>query len=221
MRRIAVMFLLLAGVAVLIWPTFHRRQIHHDTVQAVEVFLAEEKEQPYAELYAAMEQYNIELYASGQAGITDSSVFAISAIDLTAYGIEDEIIGVLEIPAMDLKMPIYLGAGDEHLALGVAQLGGSSMPIGGENTNCVLAGHRGWNGADYLRYIDRLEIGDEVLLTNLWETLHYQVSAIEIIAPENIEAVRIKGGQELLTLLSCHPYASGGRQRYVVYCNRV
>ena len=65
------------------------------------------------------------------------------------------------------------------------------------------------------------QICDDVFLTNLWETLHYQVSDIQIIAPDDTDVIQIQPGKDLLTLLSCHPYASGGRQRYVVYCNRV
>ena len=143
------------------------------------------------------------------------------AVDLAAYGIEDEIIGVLEISAMELTMPVYLGASDEHLALGAAVLGSMSAPIGGDNTNCVIAGHRGWRGADYFRHIDRLQVGDTVQLTNLWETLTYTVTDIQIIQPQEVEKIKIQPNRDLLTLLTCHPYASGGRQRYVVVCERV
>ena len=87
--------------------------------------------------------------------------------------IRDRIIGVLEIPTLELVMPVYLGASDSHLAAGAAVLGNTSAPIGGVNTNCVIAGHRGWYGADYFRHIDRLQAGDTVTITNLWETLTY------------------------------------------------
>ena len=88
------------------------------------------------------------------------------------------------------------------------------------NTNCVLAGHRGYNGAAYFRYITDLEIGDTVTITNLWETLIYSVVDTEIIDPTDIQKTLIQEDHERLTLLTCHPYASGGRQRYVVYCER-
>lgn len=119
---------------------------------------------------------------------------------------------------MELTMPVYLGASDTHLAAGAAVLGNTSAPIGGANTNCVIAGHRGWKGADYFRQIDRLEVGDTVMLTNLWETLAYTVSDIQIIQPHEVDMIKIQPDRDLLTLLTCHPYASGGRQRYVVYC---
>ena len=84
----------------------------------------------------------------------------------------------------------------------------------------VIAGHRGWRGADYFRHIDRLAVGDTVTLTNLWETLTYAVTDIEIIQPHEVDKVKIQPNRDLLTLITCHPYASGGRQRYVVYCER-
>lgn len=220
-NKIAVIILALAGIALLLWPSIHSRQVQCEAAQAADVFISEEKTMPQEGLYAAMKEYNQTLAQGEQVEITDSSVFSISAIDLSAYDINDEIIGAVEIPAIEIKMPVYLGASNEHLAKGLAHMGYTSLPIGGENTNCVLAGHRGWNGADYLRYIDRLKIGDEVLLTNLWETLHYQVTDIQIISPEDIDAIKIQSERDLLTLLSCHPYASGGRQRIVVYCDHV
>ena len=151
---------------------------------------------------------------------TDLEACEIPAADLTAYGIEDEIIGVLEIPTMEMTMPVYLGASDAHLAAGAAVLGNTSAPIGGNSTNCVIAGHRGWRGADYFRYIDRLQAGDTVTLTNLWETLTYTVADIRIIQPHEVDKIKIQQGRDLLTLITCHPYASGGRQRYVVCCKR-
>ena len=95
------------------------------------------------------------------------------------------------------------------------------QPIGGDNTNCVIAGHRGWRGADYFRHIDRLHVGDTVTLTNLWETLTYTVADIQIIQPHEVDKIKIQQSRDLLTLLTCHPYAGGGRQRYVVYCERI
>ena len=97
----------------------------------------------------------------------------------------------------------------------------TSLPIGGIDTNCVIAGHRGYSGASYFRYIEKLSVGDSVTITNLWESLHYRVSEIKIIDPYDVDEILIQEGRELITLLTCHPYASGGRQRYVVYCERV
>ena len=213
--------LAVAGVCVMLWPTFTGSRLESHAEEAAQTFLEERKpEQQYPELLAALQEYNRQLYAEKQSRLIDLEACEEPAADLTAYGIEDEIIGVLEIPAMELTMPVYLGASDAHLAAGAAVLGNTSAPIGGDNTNCVIAGHRGWRGADYFRHIDRLQAGDTVTLTNLWETLTYTVADVQIIQPHEVEKIKIQPNRDLLTLLTCHPYASGGRQRYVVCCER-
>ena len=213
--------LAMVGICVMLWPVFTRHKLQADTDAAVQSFLEERKpEQQYSELLADLQAYNQRIYAEKQSGLVDLEACEVPAADLTAYGVADEIIGVLEIPAMKLTMPVYLGASDAHLAAGAAVLGNTSAPIGGDNTNCVIAGHRGWRGADYFRHIDRLQIGDTVTLTNLWETLTYTVSDIQIILPHEVDKIKIQQGRDLLTLITCHPYASGGRQRFVVYCER-
>ena len=213
--------LAVVGVCVMLWPVFTRHKLQADTNAAVQSFLEERKpEQQYPELLAALQEYNRQLYAEKQSRLIDLEACEEPAADLTAYGIEDEIIGVLEIPAMELTMPVYLGASDAHLAAGAAVLGNTSAPIGGNSTNCVIAGHRGWRGADYFRHIDKLAVGDAVKLTNLWETLTYTVADIRIIQPHEVEKIKIQPNRDLLTLITCHPYASGGRQRFVVYCER-
>ncbi len=214
--------LAVAGICVMLWPVFTGNRLQSSAATAVQEFLADrdDPEQQYPELLAALQEYNCRLYTEKQCNLTDLEACETPAADLTAYGVEDEIIGVLEIPAMELTMPVYLGASDAHLAAGAAVLGNTSAPVGGNNTNCVIAGHRGWKGADYFRHIDRLAVGDEVRITNLWETLIYAVTDIEIIQPHEIEKIKILQDRDLLTLVTCHPYASGGRQRYVVYCER-
>lgn len=214
--------LAVAGICVMLWPVFTGHRLQSNAATAVQEFLADrdEPEQPYPELLADLQTYNRRIYNEKQSDLTDLEACEKPAADLTAYGIEDEIIGVLEIPAMELTMPVYLGASNAHLAAGAAVLGNTSAPIGGDSTNCVIAGHRGWKGADYFRHIDRLQVGDTVKLTNLWETLTYTVSDIQIIQPHEVDMIKIQQGRDLLTLLTCHPYASGGRQRYVVYCVR-
>ena len=220
--------LAVAGICVMLWPVFTGNRLQSSAATAVQEFFAErnEPEQQYPELLAALQEYNQRIYAEKQCNLVDLEACEEPAADLTAYGIEDEIIGVLEIPTMELTMPVYLGASDDHLAAGAAGgagtavLGNTSAPIGGNSTNCVIAGHRGWKGADYFRHIDRLAVGDTVTLTNLWETLTYTVADIQIIQPHEVDKIKIQQSRDLLTLLTCHPYASGERQRYVVYCER-
>lgn len=180
-----------------------------------------EKTRDYPELWTDMVRYNETIYAQGQTGLSCAYDYQKPSFRLTDYGLSDEVFGVISIPVMELEMPIFLGATEQHMADGAAHLSQTSLPIGGENTNCIIAGHRGYNGASYFRYIDKLNVGDAVYITNLWERLTYQVCEIKIIAPHDVTEILIQPGRELLTLLTCHPYASGGRQRYVVYCERV
>ena len=220
---VLVVLLAVAGICVMLWPVFTGNRLQSSAATAVQEFLTErnESEQQHPKLFAALQEYNRQLYAEKQCNLVDLGACEEPAADLTAYGIEDEIIGVLEIPAMELTMPVYLGASDDHLAAGAAVLGNTSAPIGGDNTNCVIAGHRGWKGADYFRHIDRLQVGDTVTLTNLWGTLTYTVADIQIIQPHEVEKIKIQPNRDLLTLITCHPYASGGRERYVVYCEKL
>lgn len=225
MRKTALVLaalLAVAGICVMLWPVFTGHRLQSSATTAVQEFLADrdEPEQQYLELLADLQAYNQRIYAEKQRNLTNLEACEVPAADLTAYGIEDEIIGVLEMPTMELTMPVYLGASDGHLAAGATVLGNTSAPIGGVNTNCVIAGHRGWYGADYFRHIDRLQAGDMVTVTNLWETLTYTVVDIQIIQPDQVNRIKIHPGRDLLTLITCHPYASGGRQRLVVYCER-
>lgn len=175
----------------------------------------------YPQLWTDMAAYNETIYAQGQSGLSCAYDYQKASFRLSDYGLDSEVFGVIEIPAMELSMPIYLGATSQHMADGAAHLSQTSLPIGGKNTNSVIAGHRGYGGASYFRYIDKLKAGDTVTVTNLWEVLTYRVTEIRIIYPYEVEHILIQEGRELLTLLTCHPYASGGKQRYVVYCERI
>ena len=175
---------------------------------------------PYPELLEAMQAYNNHIYESKQSGLADPWCYTATTINLTDYGYQSEEIGVLTIPAMDYEEPVFLGATYNHLDRGAAQLSISSMPIGGENTNCVLAAHRGWEGAIHFKNVERLQQGDVVYLTNPWEVLEYVVDEIKIIEPYQPEELLIQEGRDMLTLVTCHPYGSGGKYRYVVYCER-
>ena len=174
----------------------------------------------YKELLEAMQDYNQEIWDTKQAGLCDPWSYQQPSFTLGDYGLESEVFGAISIPKLDLELPLYLGATYQHMADGAAHLSQTSIPIGGENTNAVIAGHRGWGGAAYFRYVTELKPGDEVIITNLWGTLTYRVAETQIIWPHEVQKILIQEGRDLLTLLTCHPYASGGRQRYLVICER-
>lgn len=222
---ILAVLLLLFGGGVTLYPFLNGLWVEHTMHKDVENFLllledspeetkggvsyviAEEPEkeestvpEQYAQLWLDMKAYNEAIFREGQEGLSDPAAYEEPSFHLGDYGLESEVFGVLSIPRLELRMPIYLGATKENMANGAAVMGQTSLPIGGTNTNCVLAGHRGWNGASYFLYVDRLIPGDTVTVTNLWETLNYKVSDIKVIDPNDVEAIHIQANRELLTL---------------------
>lgn len=172
-------------------------------------------------LYKEMRQYNIDIYENDQEGLCDAWAYEQSTINLSEFGINSGAVGVLRIPKMsNLEMPIFLGASRNNMAMGATQLGETSMPIGGNNTNCVLAGHRGWSGARYFLDIEQMALGDMVYIENFWETLSYKVTDIQVIYPDDIEKILIQEGRDMVTLITCHPYWAS-TYRYAVFCERV
>lgn len=180
-----------------------------------------ENNRPYAQLWEAMQKYNAGLLNTQSELLRSVDDYIKPSFVLTEYGLEDNIFGVISIPKLDVSLPIYLGASDQNMANGAVHLSQTSLPIGGEDTNAVIAAHRGWNGASYFLNIHKLAAGDTVTVTNLWETLTYEVTEIKLIAPNEAKEIYIQEGKELLTLMSCHPIGSGGKQRYLVFCERV
>lgn len=232
------LFIFLSGLYLLLYPSLWGAMVDQDIRDNAHLFLSREKSmptepvpifmptepeetRPYSSLWEDMTAYNADIFTHGQAGLTCAYDYQVPSFWLRDYGLDSEVFGVISIPKLDLEMPIFLGATDANMAFGAAVLSQTSLPIGGENTNSVIAGHRGYNGASYFRYIPDLQIGDEVIITNLWETLTYRVTENKIIAPNEVNEILIQEGKDVLTLLTCHPYASGGKQRYLVYCERV
>ena len=221
----------LASAALAINPLVYRAEKTREIRQGVKQFTQKveevqeisnqtEESMPYEELYRSIQTYNEWLVKINQGNLTNSVSMAIVPFTMTDYGLPDEVFGVLRIPAMDLEMPIYLGANDENMAAGAAVLTQTSIPIGGDNTNAVIAGHRGWNGYPYFLDIENLQVGDLVYIKNIWEELTYKVTAIRIVYPDDIDAILIQPGKDMVTLLTCHPPNTGGRYRYLVYCER-
>lgn len=171
------------------------------------------------DLYQSFVAYNQDLSASGQ-HITDAFSYEQPPVDLSLNH-DSAVIGYIEVPDMRVRLPLLLGASMDNLAQGAAVLSQTSMPIGGTDTNCVIAGHRGWRGSAYFQFIDEMKIGSYVYITNPWETLAYRVTDIKIVDPSAVSEVLIQPGKDMVTLVSCHPYViGGGPERYLVFCER-
>lgn len=223
--RIIAAVVLLCGIGMLVYPTISNWLYQRNVKEMESEFiqgLTEGSEVPYANLLQACIDYNNDLSENGQFDL--GTEFEEAVVDLAAYGIEDGIIGYIEIPKMDVTLPIYLGSTTENMSKGAVQLGGTSLPIGsydGASVNTVIAAHRGYNSKSAMfREIQKLEVGDEIIITNLWGTLIYQVVGTEIIVPSQVSEVAIQEGKDMITLSTCHPYRHN-YQRYLVYCERV
>lgn len=114
--------------------------------------------------------------------------------------------GYIEIPSIDVSLPIYHGTDEGVLAVGVGHLEWTSLPVGGESTHCVLSGHRGLPSARLFTDLDQLKEGDYFMLNILDETLTYEVDQIRIVEPEEVEELTIIEGRDLCTLVTCTPY---------------
>lgn len=132
----------------------------------------------------------------------------------------DEMMGSVEIPKINIKIPIYHTTEEEVLNKGAGHLEGSSLPVGGANTHAVISAHRGLPSASLFTDLDQLKEGDHFLLHVLDETLCYEVDKISVVKPEDTSALAVEDGQDLVTLLTCTPYGVN-TERLLVRGHRV
>ena len=140
-----------------------------------------------------------------------SNQYALSDEELARYetllNIDGNgIMGYVEIPSINCKLPIYHGTEEKTLQVGVGHIEWSSLPVGGESTHAVLSGHRGLPSARLFTDLNKLAVGDHFLLYVLSETLTYEVDQIRIVEPEDISDLQIQEGMDFCTLVTCTPY---------------
>lgn len=132
----------------------------------------------------------------------------------------DEMMGSVEIPKINIKIPIYHPTEEDVLNKGAGHLEGSSLPVGGANTHAVISAHRGLPSASLFTDLDQMKVGDHFLLHVLDETLCYEVDKISVVKPEDTSALAVEDGQDLVTLLTCTPYGVN-TERLLVRGHRV
>ena len=167
-------------------------------------------------LYEKMQEYNKKIFEENQSGLRDAFSYTTSSFDFSVYGIMDDVAGYIMIEKIGVTMALYIGSSKKNMSRGATIMNQTSMPIGGANTNCVIAAHR---SRGFLAEIEQLEPGDEIKITNHWQTLSYKVVKIIVIEPYDTDKIKIIPGQDIVTLLTCHPYGKN-TSRYVVYCTR-
>lgn len=132
----------------------------------------------------------------------------------------DEMMGIVEIPKIDIKLPIYHTTKEDVLKQAAGHLEGSSLPIGGKSTHSVISAHRGLPSASLFTDLDQLKKGDHFLIHVLNETLCYEVDKISVVKPEETSALAVEEGEDLVTLLTCTPYGVN-TERLLVRGHRV
>ena len=206
------------GTFVFLSPVFSSYKQQKNADQEIEAFEKAKKVPKEKDpLYKEAIQYNQKIYTEGQKNLKDVWSYRTSPIELKD---SKSNFGYIKIKKMDVKLPLYLGATLENMRKGAAIMGETSLPLGTKNSNCVIAAHRGYEGIPYFREIERLKVGDRVIIKNPWEKLTYRVEEIKIIQPDDSDQIKIQKGKDMVTLLTCHPYRGHGRYRYVVYCMR-
>lgn len=167
--------------------------------------MAEEEKQKQREEAVRYNEYVKELEGSKSEDLTpmEKDAMEMSSIEMKGVG---EVLGHIEIPKIDIELPIYYGASDEILNRGAGQLPKTSLPIGGESTHCVISAHRGLASARMFRDLDQLKRGDVFFLHSYNEVLAYAVESIRVVLPSDSSALVIEEGSDLVTLITCDPY---------------
>lgn len=119
---------------------------------------------------------------------------------------QNGIMGYIEIPKINVTLPVYHGTSESVLQVAIGHLEWTSLPVGGESSHCVVSGHRGLPSAKLFTDLDKMEVGDTFLLRVLDEILTYEVDQILIVEPQETKALMIEEGQDLCTLVTCTPY---------------
>lgn len=196
-----------AGLSLLLYPTvsdywnsLHASQAVADYAENVRNLEAEKYEQVLqdAKSYNQMLPYEQTTFA-----LSEEEKEAYDALlDISGTGV----MGYIEIPTVNISLPVYHGTEDAVLQIAVGHLEWSSLPVGGESTHCVLSGHRGLPSAKLFTNLDKLVAGDKFIMRVLDEVLTYEVDQILIVEPTDVSTLIIEAGKDLCTLVTCTPY---------------
>ena len=228
LNKLIIGFIFLAGLSLLLYPFVANQWNNHRQKQLISSY-----EQTVSNKDAAHEiDYDAELQkakAYNEAllpSILPDSFAVAQAIEedktyMDALNIAgDEVMGIVEIPKINIKLPIYHTTDEEVLKQAAGHLEGSSLPVGGESTHAVISAHRGLPSASLFTDLDQLKKGDHFLIHVLNETLCYEVDKISVVKPEETSSLAVEEGQDLVTLLTCTPYGVN-TERLLVRGHRV
>lgn len=207
MTSVPLVIILILGVLIVLYPTVSNYYNSFHSSRAIASYaesVADMDNEAYEALWQEAVEYNRSLvgrdnpfYMSEQEMETYRSVLDVSGTGVMGY---------IDIPKIDCELPIYHTTEESVLQIAVGHLEGTSLPVGGESSHCVLSGHRGLPSAKLFTHLDRLEEGDVFLMQILDETLTYEVDQIRIVLPDEVDDLYIEEGQDLCTLVTCTPY---------------
>ena len=209
-RKLSTMLLILvffAGLSLLLYPSLSDYWNSFHASQAVATYSEEVRNlnaDKYDRLIREAREYNAVLpgrYKAFFLSESDRSTYN-ALLDVNGTGV----MGYIEIPTIQISLPIYHGTEDEVLQIAVGHLDWSSLPVGGEGTHCVLSGHRGLPSAKLFTNLDKLVAGDKFVIRVLDEVMTYEVDQILIVEPNDLSALAIEKGKDLCTLVTCTPY---------------
>ena len=208
--RTATVILLIAffiGLSVLLYPTvssYWNSKTQSEAIVDYEAMLQAYKPEDTTAIFEEAEQYNRDLalldYPLQEYGALEQRYW--KTLDISGTGM----MGYLTVPKIGQELPVYHGTSDAVLGTAVGHLQGSSLPVGGARTHCVVSAHRGLPSAVLFTYLDRMEVGDTFTFTVLDRTFTYEVDQIRIVEPDDSSLIRIEGDRDYCTLLTCTPY---------------
>lgn len=213
-----VIFLLIfiAGLSLMLYPTVSDRWNRMHQTRAITAYAeaaASLDDAEYEKILADAHAYNEALAARGSSVelAAEKKEQYTSVLNITGHGI----MGYIDIPKIDCHLPIYHGTSEGVLQTAVGHLEGSSLPVGGESTHCVLSGHRGLPSARLFTDLDQMLVGDQFMVCVLDEVLTYEVDQILVVLPEETEALAIVPGGDFCTLVTCTPYGVNSHRMLV------
>lgn len=202
-----LLLVLVAGVALLLYPTasdywnsFHQSRAIASYTESIASLTTMDYERIWREAVA----YNAGLLEKANSFILSDEDWEEYEAQLNVTG--NGIMGYIEIPNIQVSLPIYHGTEEAVLQIAVGHIEGSTLPVGGPSTHCVLSGHRGLPSAKLFTDLDDLSEGDIFMLRILNETLTYEVDQIHIVLPDEMGDLVVQEGQDHCTLVTCTPY---------------
>ena len=196
----------LVGISVLLYPAFSNywnSKTQSRTIVDYEAVLQYMEPEDYTAIFQTAYDYNDALYATAFP-LTDYRNVPGYYEALKVEG--TSIMGYVKIPKIGVEIPIYHGTSEDVLSRGVGHMEGSSLPVGGTNTHCIMSAHRGLPSAKLFTDLDRLELGDTFQVVVLDQILTYQVDQIKITTPQEFKDLVIVDGMDYCTLVTCTPY---------------